>query len=409
MLSSHALSTSLHFLHTSIPSPLPMNRRFKSYVRKVHLWLGLASGLIVFIVALTGAGWVFQEEINQLWGEKYPVEAKGGAFITPTQARAHAQQVFPDRTIHGTAYGQPDEPVEVIFYQAEPEFYRSVFLDPYSGKVLGTKDHRNGFFGFLLRGHIYLWIPNRVLGYALTSYGTLIFVVMLLTGLILWWPKKRKGLKQRLTFDWKSSTRWRRKNFDLHTVVGFYAFALALVIGYTGLVMSLGWVKTATYRALGGDKNPKFAIPANSSYPDASTDSDIAIIDQLVPRLRAEVPDYEEIEVHYPATDSSGIYVELRTQREVYYSADFRFFDQRTGQELQSESVYGRYEDAGVADKILRMNYDIHIGAIGGLPGKIIAFVISLLIASLPITGTLLWWGRRKKAKRPKRAELARS
>jgi len=43
------------------------------------------------------------------------------------------------------------------------------------------------------------------------------------------------------------------------------------------------------------------------------------------------------------------------------------------------------------------MNYDIHIGAIGGIFGKIIAFLISLGIASLPMTGILLWYGRTYK------------
>ncbi len=48
------------------------------------------------------------------------------------------------------------------------------------------------------------------------------------------------------------------------------------------------------------------------------------------------------------------------------------------------------------------MNYDIHTGAILSLPGKILAFCASLICASLPITGFLLWWGRRKKAKQSK-------
>ena len=58
-----------------------------------------------------------------------------------------------------------------------------------------------------------------------------------------------------------------------------------------------------------------------------------------------------------------------------------------------------QYKDAKVADKIMRMNYDIHIGAIGGIVGKIIAFLVSLLAASLPVTGILLWYGRTYKKK----------
>jgi uncharacterized iron-regulated membrane protein len=45
------------------------------------------------------------------------------------------------------------------------------------------------------------------------------------------------------------------------------------------------------------------------------------------------------------------------------------------------------------------MNYDIHVGAIIGLPGKILMFFISLICASLPITGVYIWWGRRNKEK----------
>ena len=61
------------------------------------------------------------------------------------------------------------------------------------------------------------------------------------------------------------------------------------------------------------------------------------------------------------------------------------------------EHIYGKLDHATASDKIMRMNYDIHTGAILGLPGKIFAFLISLLIASLPITGILIWWGKRNK------------
>jgi len=68
--------------------------------------------------------------------------------------------------------------------------------------------------------------------------------------------------------------------------------------------------------------------------------------------------------------------------------------------------------DANAADKLLRMNYDIHTGAIIGLPGKVLAFCASLLCASLPITGFYIWWGRRKKdrreAKQPPRQVASR-
>lgn len=59
--------------------------------------------------------------------------------------------------------------------------------------------------------------------------------------------------------------------------------------------------------------------------------------------------------------------------------------------------LWGRTKNDKIADRLFKMNYDIHTGGIFGLAGKIFAFLISLLIASLPVTGTLIWWGRKKE------------
>ena len=60
-------------------------------------------------------------------------------------------------------------------------------------------------------------------------------------------------------------------------------------------------------------------------------------------------------------------------------------------------------ENASVADKLMRANYDIHTGAIIGIAGKILMFCASLIASSLPVTGFYIWLGRRKKKKVIKR------
>ena len=83
-----------------------------------------------------------------------------------------------------------------------------------------------------------------------------------------------------------------------------------------------------------------------------------------------------------------------------YYDADYYHYDQYTVKELPATGVYaGAFKDAAIEDKIARMNYDIHVGAILGLPGKIMAFFGSLICASLPVTGFMIWRGRKKKSK----------
>ncbi|MTI19908.1 PepSY domain-containing protein [Fulvivirga sp. RKSG066] len=384
----------------------------KSIYHQLHLWLGLISGLVVLVVALTGCLWVFQKEITTLVEGERKVIPQEKPFITALEAKETALTVFPDKHIHGTAFGKTDEPVEVIFYEADPEFYQSVYLNPYSGEVMEVKNHREGFFWFVLRGHLYLWLPKAI-GTEITSYGTMIFVVMLITGIILWWPKKKKGRKQRFRFVWKPSTRWRRKNFDLHSILGFYISVVALVIAFSGLIMAFNWIYYVTYLAWGGDKDPRFVIP--NTAVEQTIDKEM-VINSLVPQIMEEVPEYSSIELHYPTSDSASVYIEVATQAGVYYSSDYRFFDQYTGQELESASIYGKYSEASLADKVLRMNYDIHVGAIGGVLGKIIAFIVSLLCASLPVTGFLIWLGRRNKKNddtpkalnRPKKAPVKR-
>jgi uncharacterized iron-regulated membrane protein len=129
------------------------------------------------------------------------------------------------------------------------------------------------------------------------------------------------------------------------------------------------------------------------------TQNDIPVSDLLYKKLRNENPYAEIMEVHVPETKASPIEVSINPSDETYWQTDYRFFDQYTMKELSVEHIYGKLEAAMTADKLLRVNYDIHTGAIIGLPGKILAFFASLIVASLPFTGFYIWWGRRKKSR----------
>lgn len=377
-----------------------MNNKIRKIFRKTHLVLGLATGLVVFIVAITGCVWVFKEEIELLLPDVEIEKADGVSFITPSQAKKIALDVFPGKTLHGIEYPQDDAPLEVIFYQPEPKFYRSVYLHPQTGEVLKTENHQAGFFPFILDGHLRLWLPNEI-GSQIVSWSTLIFLVMLITGIVLWWPRHKKGRKQRLTFKWKPTTKWKRKNFDLHAITGFYVYALAFVLGVTGCVMAFGWFGFLIYKGMGGEKEYAFSVPSNESGPFEETEGSKPV-DRLLPMLKKKYTDAHSFEIHYPHSDTSSIYVEIAHDDVVSYRNDLRYYDQRTLAEIPSSTIYGAYENAGTADKIMRMNYDIHIGRILGLPGKILAFLVALLIASLPVTGVMIWWGR--NVKKPKKS-----
>ena len=370
---------------------------FRKIILHLHKILGLLTGLVVFIVAITGCCWVFRNEIESIYDSYKKVVPQNGTSLTPTKAKELAKEIFPNNTVHGTVFKKADDAIEVIFYDAEPEFYQSVFLHPYSGETIQIDNHLTGFFAFILKGHMRLWLPKAI-GEQVVGVSILIFILIIISGCILWLPKKRKNLKQRLTFNWKKTTGWKRKNFDLHTVVGFYICSLALLLALTGSIMSYNWLRYAVYTTTGGEKEAQFIIPENLSKNSGR--STVPPMDFLIDKLKKEVPGAEAFELHYPTSPDESIYVEISNSKGLYYDADFRFFDQNTLEEIETPSMYGKYENAKVADKIQRMNYDIHIGAIGGIAGKIIAFLVSLLTATLPVTGVLMWFGRRYKKKK---------
>ena len=116
-------------------------------------------------------------------------------------------------------------------------------------------------------------------------------------------------------------------------------------------------------------------------------------------QLRSDVPAGGSIEVHVPENAASAIEVSINHDPSTYWKTDYRYFDQYSLKELDVTHIWGRFKSASASAKLMRMNYDIHVGAVLGLPGKILAFFASLVIASLPVTGFLVWWGRRNKKK----------
>ncbi|BDD06764.1 membrane protein (plasmid) [Aureibacter tunicatorum] len=379
-----------------------VKKRSKKNWYNWHLYLGLITGVVVFVVSVTGCCWAFKEEIESLDAWHLSVKEESKPFIAATKAKEIALTALPGRHIHGIIYGDKSQSLEVVFYEEEPEFYHSVYLNPYSGEVIRVKDHFKGFFAFVLKGHTRLWLPKDI-GENIIALSTLIFLSMVISGIVLWWPKNKKGLKQRLVFLWKSTTKWKRKNFDLHTIIGFYASSLAFALAFTGCVMAYGWFYFIVFKATGGDKNPRFVYPENISKAGVP----VKPIDELVPILMDRYSEAKSYELHFPENDTTGILVEMANSDGLHYDMDYRFYDQRTLEELSTNSIYGAYENADFADKVIRMNYDIHIGAIGGLAGKIIAFIASLLAASLPVTGFLMYWGRKKKPAKQRKMATA--
>lgn len=367
----------------------------KRKIKKVHQWLGLISGLLVFVISITGCLYAFQEEIQNATQPHRFVEKENRAFLLPSQLEKIARQHLPGKVLHSIKYHTEKKSAEAIFYHYEPTYYYIVYLNPYSGKILHTQNMEEGFFPFVLKGHFYLWLPEKI-GQKVVAIATLVFLVMIMTGLILWFPKNKHLLKNRTWFRWKEFTKWKRKNFDLHAVTGFYSFLMGLIFAATGLVWGFEWFAYSYYSAAGGEKKLQYKEPESIKL-ELNIENGI---DLIYGRLIQESTNIKSIEVHPPETDHSTIAVNTNTETGTYWKTDYRYFDQYTLQEKHSDNIYSRFSNASFADKLIRMNYDIHTGAVFGLWGKVFMFLFSLFIATLPVTGILFWYGRVVKSRK---------
>jgi uncharacterized iron-regulated membrane protein len=179
------------------------NNFLRKWIGKLHLWLGLLSGLVVFIIAVTGCMYVFQKEIQD-WSQPYRhVIKRNEPFLPPSQIQSIAEKELPGKHAHSVTYEKDGKSAKVIFYNSNPNYFFLIYIDPYSGKILQVKDMDKDFFRWILNGHFYLWLPPDV-GQPVVATATLLFVIMVISGIILWWPKNKNGRKQRFRIKWNS-------------------------------------------------------------------------------------------------------------------------------------------------------------------------------------------------------------
>lgn len=378
---------------------------FKKWAGKLHLWLGLTSGLIVFVVAITGSIFVFRDEIRHaLLKDLRYVEAHGSP-LPVDQLWQNTQQHIPGnyKLSWVNVNNNPDRSWEFCCYKADPDaityfgsldYYVRYYVNPYTGKILGSVDEEHEFFNVVKMLHWSLLLSTDY-GQPIVGWSTFIFVVMLITGIILWWPKNKAAARQRFWFRWKSITKWKRKNYDLHNIPGFYLLIPLFIIACTGLAFAFRWFQALIYVAFAGTTiHP--ALPETHSI--SHTIEAVQPMDSAFISARDHYPKAAAFQISPPGdSDTSGVinvYVQQKEDR--YYKMQTMKFDQYNGKLLLNKS----YDSKNLGEKVLDANYDIHVGAILGLPGKILAFLASTICASLPITGFLIWYGRKFKKRK---------
>ena len=387
----------------------------KKIFAKIHLWLSLPLGIVLTVVCLSGAVLVFEGEITRaLHPELYQVAAPADARpLQPSQLADRIGEQMPD-SLHLVSLqlsARSDEPCIAAFRETGR---KQLSVDPYTGNVNGWTESP-AFFGTVRKLHRWLLDPppskgEKSVGKAIVGVSTLGLVLILVSGLILWIPRSRKALHNRLKVSCSNG----RHRFwhDCHVSLGFYATLLLLVMALTGLTWSFGWYRTAAYALFGGTQQTVAAQEDLSRKVDSGNRQsrarsgertagrehgetetrpfDHAVWDDVLEQLTAHYTAYKTIVL--TQTEAQV------TRRSAMRRIDRATFDPRNGRLAEIT----RYEDTPRQQRLRGWFYTFHTGTWGGIWTKILYFLAALIGATLPLTGYYLWWKRYSNKKNRK-------
>ncbi len=367
---------------------------FKKTVSDIHLWLGLISAPIVFFICVTGTIIVFSDEIMDLTAGKarYVKEVKEHRLETEALMDILKTE-FPNRRqpSYMVCYRDPQRSVRFNHY-SESDGLHMVYMDPYTGEIL--KDDATIFF-FYIVAHLHHSFLLHEPGMWIVDIATIIFLIALITGLIMWWPRKwdKKHLKPSLTI--KTSASKKRFNSDLHKVLGFYGLGVCLLLTVTGLLIAFKPLSSITKNAFGGDADIQMKQVYIKPIPD--TVKNITLINQSIEKAFAAYPEKKEIQLYTWWLNDWDYYVMITANKigiKSAMNADLIAFDKISGErfDLPKEFLINR--------KVENAFWTLHMGNYMGLFGKILTFLGGLIASSLPVTGFIVWNRSRRKKKR---------
>ena len=375
--------------------------------RNIHLWLSVPFGILITLICFSGAALVFEKEVMELCHrELYFVKKVEAAPLPMEQLMTKVAATLPD-SVSVTGVNISSDPARAYQVTLSKPRRASMYVDQYTGEITG-KYERAPFFNFMFRMHRWLLDSMKqdggiFWGKMIVGTSTLMFVFVLISGVVVWWPRTRKALKNSLKIV--ANKGWRRFWYDLHVAGGMYALVFLLAMALTGLTWSFQWYRTGFYKTFGVEVQPSMGhgnAAANATAKGGKRDgkpegregrgahrySPYTNWQQVYEQLAEANPDYKQISV---SDGSASVAVpRFGNQR----GTDRYKFNPRNG-EITETTLYKDLDNSG---KIRGWIYSVHVGSWGGMLTRILTFVAALIGASLPLTGYYLWI--RKKIKR---------
>jgi uncharacterized iron-regulated membrane protein len=353
----------------------------QSVLLKIHLYLGLAAAIFLLILGLTGSIIAFELEIER-WAHPSLWYAKVGSSLLPEQdlVQVVERQYTPARV---TAIQIPRQADVVQVMQMSDR--STVMVNPYDGTIQGRRTGPSDTQRFLAKVHqIHLRLapdPRTTptwakVGKVIINYAGLVLVILVPTGLFLWWRTKRASIK------WGAS--WYRVCFDAHQVMGIYAGLFLFVAAVTGVLIGFDFGEEIFLSMTHSERPGR--MPQMTSAPAVGAPRITA--DQAMQAARGAIPQATVAGLQIPLNAKGTYTVQMRVPEEVTESVHGAVVvDQFSGQVLHVRN----FMTDSLGYRYIRFNRAIHTGDVLGTPTHILMSLSSLLLVGMVITGLVIW------------------
>ena len=371
-----------------------MNPRTRTIWLIGHRWIGLMLGVLITLIGVSGSIIVFEQSLDESLNPNLHHVEPGDTLLSHAKLAEAAQSAHPDKNLLFLLREDDRRDSSVYAMMASRDrrgdggARTQVFLNPYTGDVLGARPERtwlsavHAFHGELLAGPV---------GEAIVGAIALILVFSLSGGLVLWWPAKG-GWKRALTV--KASGITPRVLRDLHNVFGAYGFIVLFVCSLTALPLIWPDQTRSVLSVVLGD--PPVVDRPRISTP--SEDGSRVTLGEATEIGRQSVPG-QWVNLALQAFGPRGFYmIRLMPPGETSMSKSTTVFvDQYSGAILdRSVPAQAHIVDALASD----FSGTIHNGSILGLPGRWLVFIAGFAFPVLFITGFWLWARRSQGSSR---------
>lgn len=397
------------------------NNLYKT-VWRWHFYAGIIFAPFIIFLSITGGIYLFKPQIeDKMYHDLYYVQ-QGEQQLSSTELMKEVQKNYPNADITSFTPSFAADRSSVVGMNDYGESV-SMYVDPYTGDIIGSMNENDRFMAFIKNLHNgELW--GGTLGNRLVELAACWTIILLITGVYLWWPRNKKAifgtLLPRLRMSKDKRLFWR----DLHSVTAIWLSLFIVIQLVSGLMWSGVWgnmangfvSKTGAGSPVGinaweAHAFPKSTLPTkeiaddvpwaaeNMPVPESNDKGTTPIsIDEVIETVREKQvhPGYKVV----LPQDSMGVYTVFLSPSQVYpnrpmpWAQQTLHIDQYDGKALADLG----WKDYGILGKLITLGIAFHQGDFG-VTNQLFVLALVIGIVLIVVSGLVMWWKRKPKGK----------